>query len=180
MQLYAAIGPTWGIAVLPLLSSLINAPPGDLAGVLAAGEDASRCCLREWVARVPDPRSVTGRWHPLEYVLALAVSAFTAAGHDSPTAIAEWAAGCCQATLAVLGGRHDPWTRRIRPPSARTFGRVFTGLDAEAFNAALYGWLAQLGLFFSELKMHAKAATAGHAPRLQAGPARVPHTEDPR
>jgi hypothetical protein len=72
-----------------LLSSLINAPPGDLAGVLAAGDDASRCCLREWVARVPDPRSVTGRWHPLEYVLALAVCAFTTAGHDSPTAIAE-------------------------------------------------------------------------------------------
>ena len=112
--------------------------------MLAAGDDASRCCLREWVTRVPDPRSVTGRWHPLEYVLALAVCAFTAAWHDSPTAIAEWAAGCCQATLAVLGGRQDPWTRRIRPPSARTFGRVFTGLDAGAFNAALYGWLAAM------------------------------------
>jgi hypothetical protein len=29
-----------------------------------------------------------------------------------------------------------------RPPSARTFTRVFTGTDAEAFNAAVYGWLA--------------------------------------
>jgi hypothetical protein len=27
------------------------------------------------------------------------------------------------------------------PASARTFGRVFTGLDAEAFHAALHGWL---------------------------------------
>ena len=164
-----------------LLSSLINAPPGDLAGVLAAGDDASRCCLREWVARVPDPRSVTGRWHPLEYVLALAVCAFTAAGHDSPTAIAEWAAGCCQATLAVLGGRQDPWTRRIRPPSARTFGRVFTGLDAGAFNAALYGWLAQLGLVLSELNCVPKRPRPAMQPGwLQAGPASVPNTEDPR
>jgi hypothetical protein len=47
---------------------------------------------------------VLGLRHPLEYVLALAVCAFTAAGYDSPAAIAEWAAGCFQHTLAVLGG----------------------------------------------------------------------------
>ena len=127
-----------------LLSSLIKAPAGDLAGVLAAGGDRSRACLREWLARVPDHRSVMGRWHPLEFVLALAICAFTAAGHDSPAAAAEWAAGCSQRTLAVLGGRRDPWAQRIRAPSARTFARVFTGLDAEAFNAALYGYLGSL------------------------------------
>jgi hypothetical protein len=44
----------------------------------------------------------------------------------------------------VLGGRRDPWAQRIRAPSARTFARVFTGLDAEAFNAAVYGLLASL------------------------------------
>ena len=123
-----------------LLSSLIDVPAGELAGVLAA--DESRCCLREWLARVPDPRSRLGRWHPLEYVLALAICAFTAAGHDSPAAVAEWAAGCSQDTLAVLGGRRDPWARQIRPPSVRTFSRVFGRIDAEAFNAALYGYLA--------------------------------------
>jgi predicted transposase YbfD/YdcC len=77
-------------------------------------------------------------------VLGLAVCAFNAAGHDSPVAIAEWAAGCSQGTLALLGGRRDPWTRRIRPPSTRTFSRVFGGIGAEAFNAALYGYLAAL------------------------------------
>jgi predicted transposase YbfD/YdcC len=126
-----------------LLSSLIKAPAGDLAA-LAAGDDASRRYLREWLARVPDHRSVMGRWHPLEFVLALAICAFTAAGHDSPAAAAEWAAGCSQHTLAVLGGRRDPWAQQIRPPSARTFARVFTGLDAEAFNAAVYGYVASL------------------------------------
>lgn len=49
-----------------------------------------------------------------------------------------------QDTLAVLGGRRDPWARRVRAPSARTFARVFAGLDAEAFNVALYGYLATL------------------------------------
>jgi hypothetical protein len=43
-----------------LLSSLIDVPAGELAGVLAA--DESRCCLREWLARVPAhtrPQAVT-------------------------------------------------------------------------------------------------------------------------
>jgi hypothetical protein len=75
-------------------------------------------------------------------VLALAICAFTAAVHDSPAAVAEWAAGCLQETLALLGGRRDPWTRRIRPPGTRTFSRVFKHIDAGAFNAALYGYLA--------------------------------------
>ena len=66
-----------------LLSSLINAPAGKLAGILAA--DESRCCLRAWLACVPDPRSRLGRWHPLEFVLALAVCAFTAAVWGSRT-----------------------------------------------------------------------------------------------
>jgi hypothetical protein len=125
-----------------VLSSLIDAPAEELAGAFAC--DESRCCLRDWLALVPDPRSRLGRRHLLEFVLGLAVCAFTAAGHDSPQAVAEWAAGCLPETLAVLGGRRDPWTRRIRPPSARTFARVFERIDAEAFNAALYGYLAAL------------------------------------
>jgi DDE_Tnp_1-associated len=78
-----------------LLSSLIDVPPGELAGAVA-GDDASRGCLREWLAGVPDPRSRLGRWHRLEFVLALAVCAYTAAGHDGAVAVAEWAAGCAQ------------------------------------------------------------------------------------
>lgn len=127
--------------VLP--SSLIGVPRCDLSGALAC-DDASWGCLRWWLVRVPDPRSRLGRWHPLEFVLALAVCAYTAAGHDCAEAIAEWAAGCSQETMAVLGGRHDPWSMRIRPPSARTFGRILEKIDAEAFNAALYGYLAAL------------------------------------
>jgi len=127
-----------------LLSSLIDVPADELAGTLATGDEGSRRCLRGWLARVPDPRSPLGRWPPLEYVLALAICAFTEAGHDSPTAAAGWAAGCLQETLALLGGRRDPWARRIRPPSTRTSSRVFKRIDAEAFSAALYGYLAAM------------------------------------
>ena len=143
-----------------LLSSLIDVPAGELAGALTAGDEGSRRCLRDWLAQVPDPRSPLGRWHPLEYVLALAVCAFTAAGHDPPAAVAEWAVGGAQQTLALLGGRRDPWARRIRPPSARTFSRVFTHIDAEAFNAALYGYLAAMPARRPARRDPARARTA--------------------
>ena len=131
-----------------VLSSVINVPVGKLARALAA--DESRCSLREWLACVPDPRSRLGRWQPLVFVLALAVCAFTAAGHDSPEAIAEWAACCSQATLAALGGRRDPRAGRSRPPSVRTFARIFGRIAAEAFNAAVCGYLAALSASFPD------------------------------
>lgn len=126
-----------------LLSSLIDTPSGGLAAVLSAG-DAPRRCLRDWLALVPDPRSPLGRWHRLEFVLALAVCAFTAAGHDSPVAIAEWAAGCSRQALLILGGRADPLTKAVRAPSARTFSRVLGKIDADALNRALYGFLGEM------------------------------------
>ena len=126
-----------------LRSSLIDVPHDELSAALSA-DGRCRPCLRSWLARVPDPRSPLGRWHPLEFVLALAVCAFTAAGHDSPSAIAEWAAGCCQETLAVLGGRRDPWTGMVRPPCERTFRRVFAGIGEAALNGAVHGYLAAM------------------------------------
>jgi hypothetical protein len=77
--------PIDGKPVPALLSSLIDAPAGQLPGVV----DENRCCcLRRWLARVRDYRLVLGRRPPLVFVLAVAVCAFTAAGHDSPTAVA--------------------------------------------------------------------------------------------
>jgi predicted transposase YbfD/YdcC len=124
-----------------LLSSLIAVSRDDLSAALAR-EDPARPCLREWLARVPDPRRPRGRWHPLEFVLALAVCAFTAAGHDSPPAIADWAAGCSQWTLRALGGRRDPLTGQVRAPCERTFRRVFIKAGDGAVNDAVHGYLA--------------------------------------
>ena len=123
------------------LSSLLTAPADAISAAMSVAGDASRACLRDWLRLVPDPRGRAGRWHPLEFVLALAVCAFTAAGHDSPTAIAEWARDCSQETLRALGGRPHPLTGLVRAASARTFRRVFQKVHADAFNQALYGFL---------------------------------------
>ncbi len=77
-------------------------------------------------------------------MLALAVCAFTAAGHDSPSAIAEWACGCTRDTLLALGGRACPLTGRLRSPSTRTFSRVLGKIDADALNRALCGFLEEM------------------------------------
>lgn len=45
--------------------------------------------------------------------------------------------GCTRETLR----RPDPLARRVRPPPARTFGRVFAAISADAFNQALYEYL---------------------------------------
>jgi hypothetical protein len=69
------------------LSSLITVPAHAVSAALSAGGRESGC-LRRWLLLVPDPRKRVGWWHPLEFALALAMCAFTAARHDSPTAIA--------------------------------------------------------------------------------------------
>lgn len=161
-----------------LLSSLIDVPHDDLSAALAG--KPSRLRLREWLLLVPDPRKRAGRWHPLEFVLALAVCAFTAAGHDSPTAIAEWAAGCSREVLLLLGGRPDPLTGRVRPPSTRTFRRVFARIDADALNQALYDFLevmppAAAGELPQVARHEREQRRAAAAAREPAVPGLLPH-----
>lgn len=60
------------------------------------------------LALVPDPRSRQGRRYEIGYVLAVTVAATLACGHDSVSAIAEWAADAPASLLAELGGRIDP------------------------------------------------------------------------
>jgi predicted transposase YbfD/YdcC len=126
-----------------LPSSLLDLPESH-PDPATAGDPAACVRLSGWLARIPDHRSRLGRRHPLAAVLAVAVCAVTATGHDSPTAIAEWAADCPQETLAALGARRDPLTRRCRAPSARTVSRVLGGVDADALDAALCGYVAEL------------------------------------
>ena len=161
-----------------LLSSLIDVPRDDLSAALAG--EAFPPCLREWLLLVPDPRKRAGRWHPLEFVLALAVCAFTAAGHDSPTAIAEWAASCSRETLLILGGRPDPLTGRVWPPSTRTFRRVFARIDADALNQALYGFLEAMPAAAAEelpkvTQYEREQRRAAAAAREPAVPGLLPH-----
>ncbi|WP_373996229.1 transposase family protein [Streptomyces sp. 6-11-2] len=111
------------VAPLRLIPSSAPAPPPGLLDALV---------------RVPDPRDRRGRRFKLATLLAIGVCAMTAAGHNSLTAIAEWAHRCDQETLAALGrpglpvrpvrwplpgpGRADP-ARSVRPRRPRRTDR---------------------------------------------------------
>jgi predicted transposase YbfD/YdcC len=77
-------------------------------------------------------------------VLALAACATLVVGGDSMTAIWQWAARASQDKLARLGARRNPFTGRFLVPSERTFRRVLGKLDADALDAAIGGWAADV------------------------------------
>jgi hypothetical protein len=103
---------------------------------MPSGDDAACCGLREWLARVPGHRSPLGRRHPPEYVLALAICAFTTAAcmRDlgckvgvKPSAIRTSgleAHACCM----TAGMRAGEW-RGLHRVGARANALVATGQD---------------------------------------------------
>ena len=106
------------------LSSLITVRADSVSDALSAGGDESRLCLCDWLRTVPDPRGKTGRWHPLEFVLVLAVCAFTAAGHDRFTAVGQWIKRAGQDDLARMRAPWDPVAGRYRAPDEKTIRGV--------------------------------------------------------
>jgi predicted transposase YbfD/YdcC len=79
-------------------------------------------------------------------VLALSACATLVIGGDSITAIWQWSARSSQQKLARLGARHDRLTGRFVVPSERTFRRILQTLDADALDAAIGGWGADVAL----------------------------------
>jgi DDE_Tnp_1-associated/Transposase DDE domain len=96
------------------------------------------------LSKVPDLRRRRGLRHPLVVVLALAACATLAVGGDSIIAIWQWAAGASQDKLGRLRARRNPLTGRFLVPSERTFRRVLANLDADALDAAVGGWAADV------------------------------------
>lgn len=90
--------------------------------------------LIEVLAEVPDPRSRHGRVHPLPAILALTVLAMLR-GCKGPVAISQFGRdyGC---TLA-----HALGFRRGKTPAASCLCKLFSRLDAVAFEAALTRWI---------------------------------------
>jgi predicted transposase YbfD/YdcC len=80
----------------------------------------------------------------LVVVLALAACATLVVGGDSVTAIWQWAARTSQEKLGRLRARRNPLTGRFLVPSERTFRRVLANLDADALDAAIGGWAADV------------------------------------
>jgi predicted transposase YbfD/YdcC len=136
--------------VLVSVSSPISPVVGHLADLalweaeLAADRVAAASSLAQRLATVPDPRAARGRRHPLVVILVLAACATLVVGNDSVAAIWQWAAGTSQEVLHRIGGRFDALTGRYLVPSERTFRRVLADLDAEALDAAISGYAADV------------------------------------
>ena len=91
--------------------------------------------LFEILHGIPDARKARGIRHKIESLLAIAVCA-TLAGARSITAIAEWAAEQTRETLKMLGSKR-------RPPSERTFRRLFDSVDVEELDRGTGEWVAR-------------------------------------
>jgi len=96
------------------------------------------------LSQVRDLRQRKGLRHRLVLILALTACATLVVGSDSVTAIWQWAARAPQDKLSRLGARWNPFTRRFVVPSERTFRRVLGKLDADALDAAVGGWVADV------------------------------------
>jgi predicted transposase YbfD/YdcC len=89
--------------------------------------------------RVDDPRSVLGRVYPLSCLLAIAVCALTAAGHDRLTAVGQWIARAGQDDLARLRAPYDFLAGAYRVPDEKTIRSVLERIDPLQLTRALLG-----------------------------------------
>jgi predicted transposase YbfD/YdcC len=108
--------------------------PGECAGV----------GLLSRLARVPGPRGAQGRRYGLATLLAIGVCALSAAGHDSPAAIAEWARRAGDGVLARLGAPFDPFNGCYKAPDEGTLRELFARVDPVALSAAGFAYLRVL------------------------------------
>lgn len=103
--------------------------------------------LYEALVQVPDPRGQRGRsYRDSAGLLVLAIAAVLA-GRKSYAAIAEWVADVVpQDLLRSLRCRRDARTGRYRAPSEPTLRRVISGVDGQAVDRVLAGWLHEQGV----------------------------------
>jgi hypothetical protein len=92
--------------------------------------------LFEILGGIPDPRKRRGIRHPIPSILATAICAVLA-GARSFTAMGEWAAEQSKETLQRLG------SKRGKPPSERTYRRIFDSLDVEELDRRTGSWVAE-------------------------------------
>jgi predicted transposase YbfD/YdcC len=116
--------------------------------------------LLELLSLVPDPRDPRGIRHAVASVLAVAAAAVLA-GCKSVLAIAEWASEAPQELLAALGVRRSWPGGRYRAPHLATFRRVLRDVDADAVDAVIGSFLAEIAGFASLARADGDPGPAG-------------------
>jgi len=111
------------------------------ARVVESGTHGQGLVEEAWarLEQIPDPRSPQRLVYPLTCLLAIAVCAFTAAGHDRLTAVGQWVAKASQEDLARLRAPVDPLTRAYRAPSEKTIRQILARIDPGSLSRALLG-----------------------------------------
>lgn len=92
--------------------------------------------LFDLLCAMPDPRQRRGVRHKIQSVLATALCAVLG-GAKSITAMAEWAAEQSPQTLRRLGSKYG------RPPSERTYRRIFASIDVAEVDRRTGRWMAE-------------------------------------
>ena len=88
---------------------------------------------------LPDPRAPQGLIYPLAALVAAALCAMTAAGHDRLTAVGQWLKHAGQEDLARLRMPFDPLTGAYRVPDEKTIRVVLDRLYPQALVRAVLG-----------------------------------------
>ena len=116
---------------------------------MTCGVGAADCGrLLELLSLVPDPRCRRGVRHTIASILAIAAAAVLA-GCTSVLAIGEWAAEAPQALLAPLSARQAWPGGCYLAPHVATFRRVLRDADANAADAVIGSFLAEVAGFAS-------------------------------
>ena len=103
------------------------------ARVVESGPDGASLAAGTWqrLEALPDPRSRRGRIYPLGCLIAVALCAFTAAGHDRFTAVGQWIRRASQVDLARLRAPWDPLAAGTGSRMRRRSGWCWTVLTRE-------------------------------------------------
>ena len=99
--------------------------------------------LKERLSQIPDPRMPRGKRHRKLSVLMIAICALLCSASNY-AAIAQWTKSCTQNVLKRLGCRFNRKSGQYEYPSEPTIRRFLQGVDAEAADIAVYGWLQTL------------------------------------